>query len=115
MKIGRLFNLLQDAQDLLAYFENVTTPSQMTSQLERLKRGQLLIEFFDNVQSLRVSITEAFDDQLELGGELTPSGNDADSLADELLNDTPFDESVTGEETPSQTPASPNTPSSEKS
>jgi hypothetical protein len=114
MKVGRLFNLLQDAQDILSFFDNVTTSSQMVSCLERMKRGQALLDFADTVQSLRTSVVQVFDDGLELGGEL-PHEDDSDNLADELLLEVPFDNSqVDGEETPSQEPTEQNAPSNEK-
>ena len=38
MKVQNLFDILQDTQDLLSYFEDVANRDQMVSRLERLKR-----------------------------------------------------------------------------
>ena len=93
MQIRKLFNLLQDVQDVLSLFDNVSTTAQMVSCLERMKRGQAPEDLLGTIQSLRVSLTEAFDEQLELGGSLTDQpANDDDNFTDELLKDTEWEE-----------------------
>jgi hypothetical protein len=110
MKISRLFNLLQDVQDLLSMFENVSGTAQMVSCLERMRRGQAPEDFYNTIQSLRVSLTEAFNDQLELGGDLSnPEDETADSITDSLLEETW--EEKEEEETTSDVPTPPVTPS----
>lgn len=83
MKILTLFDILQDAQDLLSYFENVSNKDQMVSRLERLKH-QFPEELYDTIESLRVSTNTALEDQLELGGALTDGNEPQDNLLDEL-------------------------------
>lgn len=89
MQIKRLFNLLQDVQDILSIFEHVAGTAQMVSCLERMRRGTAPEEFYNTIQSLRVSLTEAFNDQIELGGELSDDGPSeaADNIADSLLEE----------------------------
>jgi hypothetical protein len=92
MQIKKLFNLLQDVQDVLSLFENVTSTAQMVSCLERMKRGQAPEDFYNTIQSLRVSLTEAFDDQLELGGNLSDSpSEDEETFTDDLLKETDWE------------------------
>ena len=112
MKIGNLFNLLHDCQDLLANCDNVANPPQMTSCLERLKRGQMVLDFNDTIEALRLSLSQVFDDQLEMGGALTDDNED--TLADELLHEVPFDESLGSNETTSQDETNPSSPPNEK-
>jgi hypothetical protein len=85
MKMQALFDLLQDAQDVLTFFENATTTEQMISRLERMKR-QAPDEFLECVDSLRFSISAALEDNLELGGPLAEEDDEADDIFDSLVN-----------------------------
>lgn len=78
MKVQNLFDILQDTQDLLSYFEDVANRDQMVSRLERLKR-QVPDELFDTIESLRMSTSAALEDQLELGGSLM-NGDDSEEI-----------------------------------
>ena len=78
MKVQNLFDILQDTQDLLSYFEDVANRDQMVSRLERLKR-QVPDELFDTIESLRMSTSAALEDQLELGGSLM-DGDDSEEI-----------------------------------
>ena len=51
MKIQSLFDLLQDAQDLLSFFDGVTNKNQMISRLETLKR-QAPENLFDTIDAM---------------------------------------------------------------
>jgi hypothetical protein len=78
MKMQSLFDILQDAQDILSFFEGVTTTEQMVSRLNRLKQ-QAGEDLFDTVESLRMSVGAALEDQMELGGTL---GDSSESTED---------------------------------
>jgi hypothetical protein len=94
MKMRQLFNLFQDVQDLLSMFENVSSTPQMVSNLERMRRGQAPDDLFNIVQSLRLSLTEALEANLELGGDLSEATTEeaGGDLTDELLKETNWNE-----------------------
>jgi hypothetical protein len=85
MKIQALFDILQDAQDVLSYFENVTDKDQMVSRLDRLRR-QDPDELLDTIEALRVSTNTALEDHLELGGTLGETQDDDGNLLENLEN-----------------------------
>jgi hypothetical protein len=92
MKMQSLFDILQDAQDILSFFEGVTTTDQMISRLNRLKQ-QAGEDLFDTVESLRMSVGAALEDQMELGGSLGSPDSQDDFLGmlEDKSNDTePF-------------------------
>ena len=93
MKVQNLFDILQDTQDLLSYFEDVTTKEQMVSRLERLKR-QAPDELVDTIESLRMSTGAALEDQLELGGSLMDGDESAENPLPGLENLTQTDGST---------------------
>jgi hypothetical protein len=82
MKIQSLFDLLQDAQDLLSFFDGVTNKNQMISRLETLKR-QAPENLFDTIDAMRISTSTALEEHLELGGTIS-DGESQDNLLDEL-------------------------------
>lgn len=108
MKIANLYNVLTDASNLLDFFEQVETPEQLVSRLERLKR-QGTKDMLDCIDGLRGSMADTLDDTLEmmemsapLGGTEIPESdsddldglNDTDlaSLTDENSSDAPKSE-----------------------
>lgn len=100
MKSRSLFNLVTDASDVLGFFEDVETPEQMISALERIKRREGE-EFLVCIASLRLSLTGLLDDTLEMSGgpdedderdELGDIGDELDGL-DETTGETPVGES----------------------
>ncbi len=96
MKLQNLFNLLQDAQDVLSFFDNVTTTDQLVSRLDRLKR-QSPEDFAECLDSLRFSISATLEDNLELGGPISSDDDDEEDIfeglsletRDEVENDSP--------------------------
>ena len=82
MQIQQLFDLIESSQDMLFHFEGVTTPAQLVSRLEILKR-QDPITLFEDLESLRMSTASALAANIELGSTL---GNDVETDdADDLL------------------------------
>jgi hypothetical protein len=94
MKIEALFNLLHDAQDLLSIFEGVEATPQMVSRLDRLKRGDAPQDLLDSIEALRLSLSEAFNSNLEMDGALSGDGEDDDPLADDLLDGLPDEDAA---------------------
>ena len=85
MRLASLFNLVQDAQDILDLFGNERTENveQLKSRLRRL--GQLEAEeLLVCLDSLRTSVASALDDTLEMSPDL--DDKDASGL-DEPLSD----------------------------
>jgi hypothetical protein len=78
MKIGNLFNLITDVKDLLDLFTGVYDKDQLVSRLDRLKR-QAPDDFLACVEGLRVDVTAALDDTIEM----SPSLND-DDVSDDI-------------------------------
>lgn len=91
MMIKYLLDLSADASDLLDFFEDVTTPEQLVSRLERLKRGAAE-EMFACIEGLRASVENFLQDTVEPSGaldaepddEATESGDDLNDLISEL-------------------------------
>ena len=82
MQIQQLFDQLESSQDVLSHFEGVTTPAQLVSRLELLKR-QDPVMLFEDLESLRMSTASALAANIELGSTL---GNDEETDdADDLL------------------------------
>jgi len=79
MKLQTIFDLIQDAQDVLSFFDKVTTPEQLISRLDRLKR-QAPEDFAECLDSLRFSVGAALEDNLELGGPLASDDDEADDI-----------------------------------
>ena len=125
MKIQTLFDLLGSAQDLLSNFEDVTTPQQMVSKLERLKR-QDPEGLLDDVLILRASLDAALTAHIELGGALTDDDSEPDSDVDKILAEFSKDpgeanpgganpNGVKSDETPDNQPTVASTPEKENS
>jgi hypothetical protein len=57
MKTQELFNLLQDAQDVLIFFKDVTTTKQMIARLKRINRQAPGTCAIDLAKSLRVLLS----------------------------------------------------------
>jgi hypothetical protein len=82
MLIQQLFDLIGSAQDLIGYFDGVTTPQQLASRLEMLKRGEIPQDLFEDLEALRISTAAALSANLEIGG--TIEGEEKDEV-DDLL------------------------------
>lgn len=84
MRLASLFNLVQDAQDLLDLFgEKTENVEQLRSRLRRL--GQLESEeLLVCLDGLRASVSSALDDTLEMSPDLDDKD---DSGLDETLSD----------------------------
>lgn len=104
MKIGSLFEVIRNANDLVEYFEGADTPEQMVSRLERLKKAAP-DELVDDVKSLRDSISKLLDDTMEMGR--TVEDTDDDDLDNELSDleddDDAFDGFLSGND-PKESP-----------
>jgi hypothetical protein len=90
MKVSSLFNLIRDASDLLDFFENVESPEQLISRLERLKR-QDSRNLLACVDGLRASVDDALEDTLEMSAADTDAtvledDNDSDLTDDSTLD-----------------------------
>lgn len=106
MRLASLFNLVQDAQDLLDLFgERTENVEQLRSRLRRL--GQLEAEeLLVCLDGLRASVSSALDDTLEMSPDLDPReevGLD-DSLSDAEI------ENLAGEQEERQNPDTPAEP-----
>lgn len=118
MKIQTLFDLLESAQDLLSYFDEVTTPQQLVSRLERLKR-QDPEGILDDVLTLRACVDTALAAQIELGGSLGETLTsddkepDKDDIEDLLANFPDSREEETPKDAPGNQPTNPSTPEKE--
>lgn len=77
MRLQTLFDLFQDAQEVLSFFDNVTTTDQLVSRLDRLKR-QSPEDFAECLDSLRFSVSAALEENLELGGPITSEDDEED-------------------------------------
>lgn len=85
MKISSLFDLVEDAKDVLSYFEGVENREQMVSVLERLKRQDNPETLLDCLFSLSASINRAMNDTLEMSAVLDDvEENDDQDLQSEL-------------------------------
>ena len=102
MRLQTLFDLIQDAQEVLSFFDNVTTTDQLISRLDRLKR-QSPEDFSECLDSLRFSINAALEENLELGGPIANEDDEEDIF--ESLGFEPHAEPESG---------SPGAPSSEQ-
>jgi hypothetical protein len=114
MLIQQLFDQLGNAQDILAYFEGVTTPQQLASRFETLKRGENPLEFFDDLEALRISTTNALSANIELGGTLgsDEEGDAVDDILDGLEGFTDNDPDISE---PSKTPKDETSPTNNAS
>jgi hypothetical protein len=83
MKFKSLFNMSADVTDLLSFFEDVESPEQLISRLERLKRGSAE-EMMTCIEGLRHSLTAAMDDTLEMSASLDDDDDDLDDDLPEL-------------------------------
>lgn len=105
MKVSSLFDLIADSKDLLDLFDGVETPEQMVSALERLKRRENAEELLDCVTGLRMSVTKALADSLEMSAVIDDEDDGDDDLADELekiaSESSPTDSQFTSDESPS--------------
>jgi hypothetical protein len=107
MKMQAIFDLIQDAQDVLTFFEGVTTTDQMISRLDRLKR-QAPEDFADCLDALRFSVSAALEDNLELGGPLGSDDEEADDIFASITlpdDETPSKEPSAGSTNESSEPA----------
>jgi hypothetical protein len=103
MKFQTLFDLLQSSEEMVSYFDKVTTPEQVVSCMERLKRRSPG-DFLDSLDGLRMAIDQALNDSLEMGGALGEIGAGDELNGDELDEDEldigkEFEESSTAPET----------------
>jgi hypothetical protein len=104
MLIHQLFDLLGSSQDLLIYFEGVTSPAQLVSRLELLKH-QDPSELFEDIEALRISTTIALKANIEIGGTLD-TGDEREDEVDDLLKGLegfPADEPENTNATPPET------------
>lgn len=89
MKLGSLFNLVTDAQDVLDLFEGVENVDQLHGRLRRINQIEA-DDLLTCLASLQVSIAKALDDTLEMNPDLDePEEEDAmpgDSPEEELPN-----------------------------
>jgi Flp pilus assembly CpaE family ATPase len=83
MRIQDLFDFTGSADELLSYFDNVTSPQQLVSRLEQLKR-QDPEGLFDSLESLRLSHATVLEANLELGGALANETDEPDNLLGSL-------------------------------
>jgi hypothetical protein len=113
MQIKHLFNLLHDTQDLLELFEGVTSTPQMASRLDRLKRGEATQDLLDSLEALRLSHSEAFEANIELGGAMSDDDSD-DSMTDDILDGLPGDDDIQTSIAEGQGAVGPTQPASEK-
>lgn len=106
MKLRSLFALVEDAQDLLEYFDKVETVDQMVSALERAKKRENAAQLLSDVASMRLAVEGLLEDMLEVGGSGVSDGDIPedllDGLGDEDAAENPAGES---EEEPSPEPA----------
>lgn len=87
MKIKSLFDLVQDARDIVDCFENVTSVEQMVSRLERIKRNESA-DFLVLIDALKISLQGILHDTLEIGSsEMDDSDDDSDLEMDGLSDD----------------------------
>jgi hypothetical protein len=115
MQIKQVFNLLHDSQDLLEFFEGVEDANQLASRLNRLKQGSAPLDLLDTIQALRLSLSEAFNAQIELGGLLSDDNETYDPIDDDLLKQIEFPEPEEGQanDSESREDVSSSTPGSE--
>jgi spore cortex formation protein SpoVR/YcgB (stage V sporulation) len=83
MKMGTLFDLVSDTEDLLDYFDEVGTAEQMVSRLERLKKRDVE-ELLDTVESLRYSVGALREETLESAISPNDDDDEPESLASGL-------------------------------
>ena len=84
MKISSLFNLLNDSQDVLDFFDRVESPEQLVSRLDKLKR-QGAEELLTCIVGLRSSAVAALSDTLEMNAVLDENEDEDLDLDDDLL------------------------------
>ena len=84
MKISSLFDLITDANDILDFFDRVSSPEQLVSRLERLKR-QGAPELYACLEGLRGSVTSALNDTLEMNAALDEPTSDDDIVFEDAL------------------------------
>lgn len=105
MKVFSLFNLIRDASDLLDFFDNVESPEQLVSRLERLKR-QDSRNLLACIDGLRASVDDALEDTLEMSAADTDvpenDGDDGDLTNDSSLD---LDKIIDEDEKQSSAPA----------
>lgn len=80
MKVGSLFDLVTDAKDVLAFFEEVGDKDQLISRLERLKRADPE-EMLACLDALRMSVSQLLNETLEMNAS-EPTIEDDDSDLD---------------------------------
>jgi|WetSurMetagenome_2_1015567.scaffolds.fasta_scaffold14336_4 hypothetical protein len=86
MKVGNLHDLMSDVADALDLFDGVSTPEQMTSRLERLKKKSA--DVLEDVDAVRASLAALRDDLLEMSTSLDDEeDDDDDDDDDDELND----------------------------
>ena len=93
MKFGNLFNMVEDSQEICAVFDNVETPEQMISTLERLKKHGAA-SFLELISSLRLSTEAVLTDTLEPNNPLGEGeGPDTfDDTGDDTGDDVDFED-----------------------
>lgn len=87
MKIKSLFDVIQDARDIVDCFENVTSVEQMVSRLERIKRNESA-DFLVLIDALKISLQGLLHDTLEIGSsEMDDDDGDEDLSMDGLSDE----------------------------
>ena len=81
MRMQSIFDLITDSNDLLSFFEEVDTPEQLISRLERLKRKGA-DELMSCIAGLRHSVTSILDDTLEMSPSLDDGADDEEGFPD---------------------------------
>lgn len=84
MKISSLFNLLNDSQDVLDFFDRVESPEQLVSRLDKLKR-QGAEELMTCIIGLRSSAVAALSDTLEMNAVLDDEEDENLDLDEDIL------------------------------
>lgn len=82
MKLASIFDLITASNDLLEYFEQVESPEQLISRLERLKRTDPE-DMANCILDLRMSIQACLDDTLEVSASM-PTSDDTDASVGDI-------------------------------
>ena len=80
MKVASLHDLITDSKDVLDFFQDVHTPDQLISRLERLKRQKPddLDDMLACLEGLRGSVNASLEDTLEMSASLDEPDNESD-------------------------------------
>jgi len=106
MKMGSLFDLVADGNDLLSFFEDVNTAEQLVSRLERIKRRGPR-ELLEAIGALRASIDVLMEDTMEMSPSLEESESAPDPSSAELDAEL---EAIAGDVESAEAPEAPEAP-----